>query len=110
MSGALYRVQQDPRWILLVLRAYLGVTFVYAGLSKVGGHSFLDSSSPASMHATLLAVRAYSPIGGLLGLVEHHSFAFGLLIAFGETAVGTGMLLGLLARVAALGGMLISLS
>lgn len=110
MSGLLHRLRQDPQWTLLVLRAYLGFTFLYAGLSKVGGRSFLDSSSPASIHATLLAVRAHSPIGGLLGPVEHHSFAFGLIIAFGETAVGTGILLGLLARIAALGGMLISLS
>lgn len=110
VSAAVRRVQRDPRWILLVLRAYLAVTFLYAGLSKVGGRSFLDSSSPGSIRATLVAVRQQSPIGGLLGGVEHHSFAFGLLIAFGETAVGTGMLLGLFARVAAVGGMLISLS
>jgi thiosulfate dehydrogenase [quinone] large subunit len=109
-AGALRVLQRDPLWILLILRAYLGFTFVYAGVSKIGGRSFLDGSAPTSMHATLLAVRAHSPIGGLLGPVEHHSFAFGLLIAFGETAVGVGMLLGLFARVAALGGMLISLS
>jgi thiosulfate dehydrogenase [quinone] large subunit len=110
VSDVLHQVRQDPQWVVLVLRAYLGFTFVYAGLSKVGGRSFFDSSSPASIHATLVAVRAQSPIGGLLGPVEHHSFAFGLLIAFGETAVGVGMLLGLLARVAAVGGMVISLS
>lgn len=110
-AGALLRrLHQDPRWILLALRGYLGVTFLYAGISKVGGRSFLDGSSPTSMHATLLAVKGQSPIGGLLGPVEHHSFAFGLLIALGETAVGTGVLLGLFARVAALGGMVISLS
>lgn len=110
VTDVLHRLRQDPRWVLLVLRAYLAFTFLYAGLSKIGGHSFLNSSSPSSIHATLVAVRGHSPIGGLLGPVEHHSFAFGLLIAFGEIAVGTGMLLGLFARVAALGGMLISLS
>jgi thiosulfate dehydrogenase [quinone] large subunit len=110
-AGALLRrLQEDPRWILLALRGYLGFTFLYAGISKVGTRSFLDGSAPTSMHATLLAVKGQSPIGGLLGPVEHHSFAFGLLIALGETAVGTGVLLGLFARVAALGGMVISLS
>lgn len=103
------RVRQDALWILLPLRAYLGFTFLYAGLSKVGGRTFFDSSSPNSLHATLLAVRAHSPIGGLLGPVEQHPTAFGLLIAVGETAVGLGTLLGLWARVAALGGILISL-
>ena len=103
-------VRQDPRWILLLLRGYLGFTFVYAGLSKIGGRDFLDSAAPTSMHATLLAVKSQSPIGGLLGPVESHSFAFGLLIALGETAVGIGVLLGLFTRLATVGGMLISLS
>jgi thiosulfate dehydrogenase (quinone) large subunit len=110
VAGVLQRARRDPRWILLLLRGYLGFTFVYAGLSKVGSPSFFDSSSPGSLQATLLGVRAHSPIGGLLGPVEHHSFAFGLIIAFGETAVGAGTMLGLWARIAALGGMLISLS
>src|SRR3954467_5369076 len=60
-------VRNDPRWILLPLRAYLGFTFVYAGLSKITDRGFLDGSSPTSMHATLVAVKAQSPIGGLLG-------------------------------------------
>jgi len=56
--------------VVLVLRAYLAFTFIYAGLSKIGGRSFFDPSSPASIHATLLAVRGHSPIRGLLGPVE----------------------------------------
>src|SRR5581483_11008847 len=103
-------VRRDPRWILLPLRGYLGFTFVYAGLSKIADRSFLDGSSPTSMHATLLAVKAQSPIGGLLGPVAHHSFAFGVLMALGELAVGAGILLGLFGRVAAAGGIVISLS
>jgi thiosulfate dehydrogenase [quinone] large subunit len=110
VPGWLRGVQRDPRWILLPLRGYLAFTFLYAGLSKIADRSFLDSSSPTSIHATLLAVKSQSPIGGLLGPVEHHSFAFGLLMAFGETAVGIGVLLGLFTRVAALGGILIALS
>src|SRR4051812_44880822 len=62
------------------------------------------------MHATLLAVRDQSPIGGLLGPVENHSFAFGLAMALGEVAVGLGLLLGLFTRIAAAGGVLLALS
>ncbi len=102
--------RDDPTWVLLVLRAFLGFAFLYAGLSKIGDRTFLDSSSPLSMHANVLAVKASSPIGGLLGPVADHSFAFGLLMASGETAVGIGVLLGLLTRVAVLGGMVLSLS
>jgi len=100
-------IRQDPRWILLPLRAYLAVAFTYAGISKIADRSFLDSSSPDGMHATLLAVRDQSPIGGLLGPVEHHSFAFGLLMGLGEIAVGIGLLLGLATRIAAAGGIVI---
>jgi len=103
-------LRQDPRWILLPLRAYLGFAFTYAGISKIADRSFLDSSSATGMHATLLAVRDESPISGLLGPVEHHSFAFGLLMALGEVAVGVGLLLGLFTRIAAAGGIVLALS
>ena len=103
-------LRQDPRWILLPLRAYLAVAFTYAGISKIADRSFLDSSSPDGMHATLLAVRDQSPIGDLLGPVEHHSFGFGLLMALGEIAVGIGLLLGLATRIAAAGGIVLALS
>jgi thiosulfate dehydrogenase (quinone) large subunit len=109
-AEAAARLRTDPRWILLPLRGYLAFTFLYAGLSKIADRRFLDKSDPTSMYATLVAVKAQSPIGGLLGPVQDHAFAFGLLMAFGEIAVGLGMLLGLFARVAALGGMAISLS
>lgn len=98
-----------PGWVLLPLRAFLALVFLYGGLSKVAGRSFLDASAPLSMHASVIAVRASSPIGALLGPVQAHSFAFGLLLAAAEFAVGTGVALGLFTRVAAGGGMLLSL-
>ncbi|MEP7019404.1 MAG: Rieske 2Fe-2S domain-containing protein [Pseudonocardiales bacterium] len=97
-------------WALLPLRAFLAFVFIYGGISKIADRSFLDTSAPLSMHASLVAVREISPIGGLLGPVEAHSFAFGVLMAGAETAVGLGMLLGLFTRVAAVGGMLITVS
>ena len=110
MSSTKTQITQDPRWIVLPLRAFLAVAFTYAGLSKIADRSFLDASSPNGMHATLVAVRDQSPIGGLLGPVEHHSYAFGLLMALGEVAVGIGLLLGLFTRIAAAGGVVLSLS
>ena len=96
--------------MLLPLRAYLGVAFLYAGLSKIGSDTFFNKTAPGSMYSTLVAVKANSPIGALLAPVAHHPTAFGLLMALGETAVGIGLLLGLFARVAAGAGMLIALS
>jgi thiosulfate dehydrogenase (quinone) large subunit len=95
---------------LLPLRGFLGIVFLYAGISKIADRRFLEGTSPTSIHAQVLAVKRASPIGGLLGPVVDHSFAFGLFMAFAEIAVGLGVLLGLLTRVAAVGGMLIALS
>jgi thiosulfate dehydrogenase [quinone] large subunit len=99
----------DPGWAMLGLRAFLGLVFCYAGISKVADPRFLDASSPASLAATLAAVRSASPIGGLLGPVERHATGFGVVIAFAELAVGIGLLCGLFTRAAAAGGMLLSL-
>ena len=105
--------QPPPRpisWALLPLRGFLAVVYLYAGISKIADTRFLDPSSPASLHATLAAVRNASPIRSLLGPVADHTFAFGLLFAFAEIAVGIGIALGLLTRVAAFGGMVLALS
>ena len=96
--------------MLLPLRAFLAVVFLYAGISKIADRHFLDGTSPTSIHAQVVAVKQASPIGGLLGPVSDHSYAFGLIMAFGEIAVGLGVLLGLFTRIAAAGGMLLSLS
>ena len=76
---------------------------------KEADRRFLDDQAPTSLHQTLVSVRGASPIGGLLGPLESHSSAFGVAIAIGETAIGLGLLTGLFTRIAAAGGMLLSL-
>jgi thiosulfate dehydrogenase (quinone) large subunit len=100
----------QPGWVMLPLRGFLAVVFLYAGISKIADRTFLDGTAPTSIHSQVLAVKQASPIGGLLGPVADHSFAFGLIMAFAEIAVGLGILLGLLTRIAAAGGMLLALS
>jgi thiosulfate dehydrogenase [quinone] large subunit len=96
--------------VLLPLRAFLGVTFIYAGLSKILDPNYLDPASPLGVHTQMLHAATTSPIGGLVSLTADHATLTGLLIAFGELAVGLGAVLGLLTRLAALGGMLLALS
>ena len=98
-----------PGWPLLPLRLFLGVTFVYAGLQKLANRSFLTGSSPVSIHAQLSGAVRTSPIHGLVGGLVHVSTAVGIVIAIGEVAVGVGTLLGLWTRIAATGGMALSL-
>lgn len=96
-------------WVLVVLRAFLGITFTFAGLQKLADRHFFDAKDPASIQAQLHAYQRHSPIHGLLAIGGHHAVLAGLTIAFGELAVGIGTLLGLWTRVAALGGMALSL-
>lgn len=105
---ALSRLRALPP--LLPLRVFLGVTYLYAGLDKLADRHYLATAAdPASFASQLRAARRDSPVGALLGPAAHAPTAFALLVAFGETAVGLGVLAGLWGRVAAAGGALISL-
>lgn len=97
-------------WVLLPLRLFLGVTFVYAGLLKLFDGTYLSATSPNGVQHQMEVAARHSPISALVDLSAQHATVVGLLIAFGELAVGLGVLLGLLTRVAAAGGMLLALS
>jgi len=99
-----------PIWALLPLRVFLGGTFLYAGLSKIFDTHYLDDTSPLGVHAQMLHAATTSPIGPLVSFTAERSTVTGLVIAFGEVAVGLGTLLGLFTRIAALGGFLLALS
>jgi thiosulfate dehydrogenase [quinone] large subunit len=98
------------RYALLPLRIFLGVTFIYAGLDKITDSAFMKSSGAGSIGDTMRSVRDSSAIPALVDLALKNPTGFGYAIAFGELAVGIGTLIGLLGRLAALGGALISLS
>ncbi|WP_460106915.1 TQO small subunit DoxD [Streptomyces sp. YKOK-J1] len=98
------------RYALLPLRVYLGVTFIYAGLNKITDSAFLKSAGAGSIGDTMRAARGSAALPALIDLALKNPVGFGFAIALGELAVGIGTLLGLLGRLAALGGALISLS
>ncbi|MFC8876050.1 MULTISPECIES: DoxX family protein [Streptomyces] len=98
------------RYALLPLRIFLGVTFVYAGLDKLFDGAFMKEAGAGSVGDTMRAVRDSSAVPALVDLALKSPAGFGYAIALGELAVGIGALLGLLTRLAALGGALISLS
>ncbi|WP_131749123.1 TQO small subunit DoxD [Frankia sp. Cppng1_Ct_nod] len=100
----------EPGWLLLPLRVFLGITFTFAGLQKLADPAYLDPASPTSVQRQLMVFVHTSPIRTLLSPFQPHPGMVGILIALGEIAVGTGTLLGLWARLAAVGGALLSLT
>ena len=94
---------------LLPLRAFLGFTFCFAGLQKLANPRFFDAADPASIQSQLAAAARRSPVHALISPLAHVAVPLGVLIAFGELAVGVGTLLGLRARLAAAGGVALSL-
>jgi thiosulfate dehydrogenase [quinone] large subunit len=101
---------RQPGWLLLPLRAFLAVTFIYASLQKFASPSYLDPNSPSSVLGQMQSLRNSSPLGPLLDLSAHAPTLVGLTIALGELAVGVGALVGLWTRLAAVGGALLALS
>lgn len=102
--------ERAGRYALLPLRFFLGVTFIYAALDKLTDSAFMSATGNGSIGEMMNAVRDSSAVPALVDLALKNPEGFGYAIALGELAVGIGTLVGLLARLAALGGALISLS
>lgn len=97
-------------WILLPLRLFLGITFVYAGIQKLTDPQFFQPGAAGYIGKQLIAYAHTSPLHTfLLQTAAPHALLFGLLVAYGEIAIGLGTLLGFLLRPAAFFGVLLSL-
>ena len=94
---------------LLPLRAFLGFTFCFAGLQKLANPGFFQASNPGSIQAQLAGAVRRSPIHALISPLAHLAVPLGVLIAVAELAIGLGTLLGLWQRLAAAGGVALSL-
>ena len=104
------RALAAPGGALLLLRAFLGVTFVFAGSQKLANPNFFSASAPGSFQEQLRGSMITSPLHHFLAFALHAPVVIAVLIALGEIAVGLGTLLGLFGRLAATGGALLSLS
>ncbi len=95
--------------LMLPLRVFLGVTFVYAGLVKLVDPSFLDPTAHGSLVDQLQSFARDSPLAPLITAIAiPFAVPIGLLIALGELAVGAGAITGLAAPLPAWGGFSIS--
>ncbi|MGA8295853.1 MAG: DoxX family protein, partial [Acidimicrobiales bacterium] len=106
----LKHVLSEPGGSQLLLRAFLGFTFSFAGLQKLANPNFFRARAPGSFDQQLLGAIATSPLHRLLSPATHAPVLVALLIAVGELAVGVGTLVGLWGRAAAVAGAILSLS
>jgi thiosulfate dehydrogenase (quinone) large subunit len=98
-----------PPWVLLPLRLFLGITFVYAGVQKLTDPQYFRPSAPGYIGRQIAAFATGTPLHGLLtGVALPHAIFFGTLVAWGELAIGLGTLMGLLLRPAAFFGLAIN--
>src|SRR6516164_8168266 len=83
--------------VMLPLRLFLGITFVYAGVQKLTDPQFFHKSTPGYIGNQLIAFAHGSPLHDLIiRTAVPHATLFGYAVAFGEIAIGLGALFGLL--------------
>lgn len=98
------------QYVLLPLRLFLGITFIYAGIQKIMDPQFFQTSASGYIGRQITRFAVGSPIHMLLtSLAEPHAKFFGILIIFGEIAIGLGTLFGFLFRPATFFGALLSM-
>jgi len=96
--------------VLLPLRLFLGITFIYAGMQKLTDPQFFNPVATGYIGKQITALANGSPLHTfLLQFIAPHASLFGLLIAYGEIAIGLGTLLGFLLRPAAFFGTVLSI-
>jgi thiosulfate dehydrogenase [quinone] large subunit len=106
---SLRRTWEEQSWTLRILRAFLGVTFVYAGIQKFMDRSFLHSGTPGYIGDQLRAFAQGSPIGPVMSALAHVAPPAGIGIALLEIAVGLGTLLAIAPITSAAIGLAINL-
>ncbi len=91
------------------MRAFLGLTWIYAGWDKASDPGFLTQGSASYIGTQLSAYSTNSPVGSLLNPLLEHSIQVGLFVMVSEFAIGIATLLWIAPASAAFGGFLMSL-
>jgi thiosulfate dehydrogenase [quinone] large subunit len=86
---------REMPWALRILRAFLGVTFVYAGLQKFLDPGFLHAGSPTYIGTQLEGFARATPAAPLMRLLAHAPVVVGIGVAVTELAVGIAVLAGI---------------
>lgn len=99
-------------WLWLLVRLYVASVFLPAGWSKLtSGEWLFGDGSPVLGMVQGAVTNKDTPAwyaSFLDGLVVPNASLFATLVAIGETAVGLGLLVGLLTAIAAFGGIFLN--
>jgi thiosulfate dehydrogenase [quinone] large subunit len=95
-------------WATVPLRVFLAAAFLFAGYAKLTYPGFLDPHASFGFRSAVVSAKQGTPIGGLMGPLGDHTSLFGHITAYAEIAIGLGLLVGLLTRLASLGGMVLT--
>ena len=91
-----------PAWILLPMRIFLGLTFIYAGIQKLTDPQFFNPAMPTYIANQIKGMAHGSPLHNfLIDVALPHAVFFGWATALGEIAIGLGTYAGFLFRPAA---------
>jgi thiosulfate dehydrogenase (quinone) large subunit len=93
-----------------ILRAWLGITWVYAGWNKANDSGFLTPASPHYIGAQINGFLATSPISGFLRHALEHAQLVGWMTMIGEFAIGIAILSGFAMQLASIAGFLVATS
>lgn len=106
-----HTVGQPASMVVLPLRLFLGVSFIAASLYKLMDPEFFAPGTVGYIGTQLQGFAEGSPIGGFLTTVAvPNAILFGIMVVAGEIAIGLGTVFGLFSRLAAIFGMLLSLT
>ncbi|MEA2551393.1 MAG: thiosulfate dehydrogenase (quinone) large subunit [Actinomycetota bacterium] len=97
-------------WSMRFLRAFLGVTFVFAGAQKLLDGSFLHRGSPDFIGTQLAGFAHGDPVSAIMAVLAKAPLVVGIAVALTEIAIGAAVLLGIGMLTAAAVGFLINLT
>ncbi len=107
-------------WLWLIVRLYVGWAWLEAGWGKVTNPAWVGSKAGVALtgfvnSALTKATGAHPDVQGwyaafLQNVVLSHAALWGTMVAFGETLVGIGLILGAFAGIAAFFGILMNLN
>ena len=105
-------------WLWLILRLYIGYTWLTSGISKFGADAWTGENAGAAVKGFVSGSLALAEEGSVSGwyawflenVVMPNANIFAYFVVYGEILVGIGLILGLLTGIAAFFGALMNFS